>query len=368
MDPARVSIMMPAYDAGGYIAEAIESVLAQSYQEWELLVVNDGSTDDTAEVAGNYRDPRIRIFSKSNGGESSARNMALDHSHGEFIAYLDADDVYLRHHLAVTVGFLDQHREIDAVYTDGLHIDEHGQRLASLQSRRRGPFEGRLYEEVVRASDVFGPPACVVLRHELVARHHMRYDERIVIGPDWDFFTGYAEHATFAYLADQTCLYRVHRQNITAQVDPARRAGFLALCRENAIAMAAFRNCSVQTRSTVFYDLLVNLLRGQPKRRQCVIEGAEFNALPAEERARLLRLMAADAIARDGDHAHIADWLARARALKPNDRRTALLSLLFTVSPSMASAFVKARTSARAARQDSAPFADLMPATPAATH
>ena len=87
------------------------------------------------------------------------------------------------------------------------------------------------------ASDVFGPASCVVLRHDLVAQSALRYDTRIVIGPDWDFFTRYADLATFGYLPDHTCLYRVHQSNITAQVDGRRRAGYLAICREKAIRM-----------------------------------------------------------------------------------------------------------------------------------
>lgn len=277
MQPGLVSVMMPAFNAARYIGLAIQSVQAQSYVQWELLVVNDGSTDATAEVVRGFGDPRIRLINKENGGESTARNVALDNSNGQFIAYLDADDAYLPHHLAVTVGFLDANPHRDAVYTDGFHIDEHGHRLAPLKSRRRGPFEGRVYEEVVRASDVFGPPLCVVLRHELVSRHRLRYDPRIVIGPDWDFFVRYADLATFGHLPDPTGLYRVHQSNITAQVDGTRRAGFLAICREKAIKMASFKACSVETRAAVFYDLMINLLRNQPERRAAV---ADWESLP----------------------------------------------------------------------------------------
>src|SRR5690606_26568582 len=125
------------------------------------------------------------------------------------------------------------------------------------QSRRRGPFEGRIFNEVVRASDVFGPPGCVVMRHELVAWRRLRYDTRIVIGPDWDFFIRYSDHATFGYVGERTYLYRVHQSNITAQIDHTRRAGFLALCREKAIGMVSFGACPVETQAAVFYELLV---------------------------------------------------------------------------------------------------------------
>jgi glycosyltransferase involved in cell wall biosynthesis len=351
-----VSVMMPAYNAGRYIREAIESVLAQSFANWELLVVNDGSTDDTAQAAAQFDDRRIRLINKENGGEASARNVALDCARGEFLAYLDADDVYLPNHLAATIGFLDANPHFDAVYTDGFHIDENGRRLVTLQSRRRGPFEGRLYEEVVRASDVFGPPMCVVLRRAIVVRHRLRYDPRIVIGPDWDFFIRYADLATFGYIPERTGLYRVHQTNITVQVDAARRAGYLAICREKAVRMDSFETCSVETRVAVLYDLLVNLLRGERAKRLAITRWPAFRGLPAPEQARLLRLMATDDIQRTPQSPDAGDWLEQASALNPADRRATALAVLYGWNPELCAALVR---TLRPRPQDVAPFADL---------
>ncbi|MCA9935692.1 MAG: glycosyltransferase, partial [Anaerolineales bacterium] len=278
-----VSVMMPAYNAERFIAEAIESVLAQSYEQWELLVVNDGSKDRTAVITARYDDPRIRLINKENGGEATARNRAIKESRGEFIAYLDSDDAWLPHHLQVTVAYLQAHPEREAVYTDGYHYTPEGKRTKPLSARRRGPFEGDIFAQVVRASDVFGPPICVVLRHELVAQHQLRYDTRIVIGPDWDFFTRYSELATFGYLDDKTCLYRVHQTNITVQVDRKRRAGYLALCREKATQLARFDELPVWVRTAVYDDLLVYLTIGQPQRQNQLVQTAQFAALPADK-------------------------------------------------------------------------------------
>lgn len=363
MQPGLVSVMMPAYNAAPYIEQAIRSVLPQTYPEWELLVVNDGSTDPTSAIARGIADARIRVFDKTNGGESSARNVALDHARGEFVAFLDADDAFEPEHLETAIRHLRAHPECDAVYTDGTHIDEHGRPLTSLQSRRRGPFEGRIYEEVVRASDVFGPPGCVVLRHDLVASHGLRFDPRIVIGPDWDFFIRYTDRATFAPLAQRTYLYRVHRSNITAQVDHTRRAGYLTICREKAIGMASFRACSVETRAAVFYDLLVNLLHGRNDRRALMLESSPFTTLPAGEQARLLRLTAADAALNgDPDQVTIGAWLDRAAALQPRDWRARVLARLHGVSPMLCRGFLRAIAPARGSTRPTAPFADLEPA------
>ena len=360
--PGLVSVMMPAYNAGRFIAEAIESVQAQSYPDWELLVVNDGSTDETAVIAQRYtHDPRVRLLHKENGGEASARNVALENSRGEFIAYLDSDDGWLPHHLEVTIQHLAAHPEHDAVYTDGYHYDPQGRRGSPLSSNRRGPYNGRLYEALVWSSNIFGPPICVVLRHDLVARHRLRYDTRIVIGPDWDFFIRYTDLAQFGYVDERTCLYRVHETNITVQVGGKRRAGYLALCREKAIAMPSFAHCPAETRAYVFYDLLIVLLAGEPERQTAVTLTPQFAALPPHEQGRLLRLLASKTLLRDQNIAPVADWLARAQAANPQDRQTRLLAAIYRLNPGLARWFLRQREGAQPkAPANQSPFGDLV--------
>ncbi|MCB0790352.1 MAG: glycosyltransferase family 2 protein [Flavobacteriales bacterium] len=92
-DGPLISVIMPAYNAGPFIGAAIRSMIAQSYGNWELLVVNDGSTDDTGTVIAGFDDPRIRRFQQANGGIGSARNHALRQVRGEFLCTFDADDI-----------------------------------------------------------------------------------------------------------------------------------------------------------------------------------------------------------------------------------------------------------------------------------
>lgn len=91
---ALISVIMPAFNAGTYISEAINSVLKQNHSNWELLIVNDGSTDNTESIIKSIADPRIKYFKKENGGVSSARNLALQNMKGEYFCFLDADDTF----------------------------------------------------------------------------------------------------------------------------------------------------------------------------------------------------------------------------------------------------------------------------------
>lgn len=359
MTSGLVSVMMPAYNAERYIGQAIESVLAQRYERWELIVVNDGSSDGTAGVVARYADPRIRVVHQENQGESAARNRALDEMKGEFVAFLDADDVFYPHHLELTIRYLQAHPERDAVYTDGYHCDEDGNRLASLSSRRRGPFTGDIFEELVRASDVHGPPTCVVLHRRPILDQDLRFDPAIVIGPDWDFMTRYAQWTQFGYLDDHTVLYRIHQTNVSVRVGLQKRALYMARCREKAIQMQRFDTCSLETRVAVFYDLLVNLLAGHPERQQEMTAVPAFKALPAAERARLLRLAAARALSREGNQPYVRQWLGEARALNPRDVRSAALSFLYGLHPELCRLFVRLRTRGQATPLTTPPLGDL---------
>lgn len=360
MHQPTVSIMMPAYNAEPYIGMAIESVLNQVFTDWELIIVNDGSHDRTAEIAAGYADERIRLVHQENAGEAAARNHALSLASGKWLAFLDADDQYLPNHLELTIRYLESHPAKDGVYTDGRHIDQFGNELKSLSSRRRGPFEGWIFEPLVQASDVFGPPLCVVIRRSLIAKHQLLYDTRIVIGPDWDFFTRYAEYADFGYINQETCLYRVHVTNITVLTGLEKRAGYLAICRMKAIKLEGFARCSLEARSFVFYDLLVRLLAGKPEEQNEILAWPEFLNLPNAEKSRILRLMASQAILHESQNEHeIRKWLSTANQLNPEDRRGAILQSLYSLSPTASRLFLRLRRSSQENLQTRLPFEDL---------
>ncbi len=359
IQPGLVSIMMPAYNAEQFIAQAIESVLAQTYQNYELIIVNDGSTDRTPSLVLKYDDSRIRVIHQSNGGEASARNTALRHMRGEYIAFLDADDVFLERHVELGVAYLQNHPEYAGVYSDGFHCDTQGKRMQPLSSNRRGPFEGFIFEEIARASDVFGPPTCVTIRRALVTQYHLEFDSDIVIGPDWDFFTQFAELGNFGYIPDHTCLYRVHRTNITLRTTLEKRRQSLARCREKVINLDAFPALKDETRSAVFYDLLVNLLIGHPQRQDEITAGQEFNNLPKADQARLLRLMASKSVLNGQKGEQIHAWLRRSRELNPADRRGAIISGLYQLHPAVCRLFLNFRERLQPGEKETSPFGSL---------
>lgn len=362
-----VSILMPLYNSEAFVGQAIESALAQTYANWELLIVDDGSLDNSRAAAESYHDERIRIFHQANGGEAAARNTGLNHIRGEIISFLDADDLYLPDHLERTVSYLRGHPDRDGVYTDGYHCDTQGRRLQSLSSRRRGPFEGDIFEALVRAQDVFGPPLCVVLRSAPVVEHQLRLDTEIRLGTDWDFFVRLSQYAQFGYIDQKTCLYRIHTTNLSTHTDLTRRLSSQTRCRKKAIQLPKFDACSVETRVAVFYDLLVNGLADQPERQKEVVGWPQFERLPDEEQSRLLRLMAAGGLGGfvDPDDVSVAagemygEWLERAVRLAPGDRRARLLYQLFSLSPGLARRALRLRRLGKPQERFKEPMSDI---------
>lgn len=110
-----VSIIMPVFNAGCYVRASIDSVLGQSYSNWELIIVNDGSTDNSRKIIKSYSDCRLRYFEKENGGVSMARNLALENMRGKFFCFLDADDLLTPNSISCRIKLFQEEREVGIV-------------------------------------------------------------------------------------------------------------------------------------------------------------------------------------------------------------------------------------------------------------
>lgn len=125
-DPA-ITVLMPAYNAEKYISQAIDSVLNQSFHDFELLIINDGSSDNTEQIIRAYGDERIRLINQSNQGIAAALNMGLLNARADLVARFDADDLCAAHRLEMQYGFLSTHPDYLVVGTDADYIDMHGE-------------------------------------------------------------------------------------------------------------------------------------------------------------------------------------------------------------------------------------------------
>src|SRR5438067_1462792 len=143
---------MPAYEAGAFIAEAIESVLSQTYEHLRLFVVDDGSTDRTREIVAAFRDDRVHYLRRAHGGPSAARNTGLSASDAPFVAFLDADDRWRPHKLAAQVDMLEREPSVGLVHGFQLTIDAGGRPIVE----RRGGLRGYVFDDLLGGNLVTG--------------------------------------------------------------------------------------------------------------------------------------------------------------------------------------------------------------------
>ncbi len=123
MNP-KVTVVVPAFNVSKYIAASLRSILAQTFTDFEVIVVNDGSTDDTAKIVAAFRDPRIQLLTQKNRGLAGARNSGIRLAKGEYIAFLDSDDLWLPEKLDRHVRHLDSKPRVGVSYSGSSFIDD----------------------------------------------------------------------------------------------------------------------------------------------------------------------------------------------------------------------------------------------------
>ena len=203
----RVSITIPSFNCARYLGRAIDSALAQTYADYEIIVVDDGSTDDTRGVLTRFGD-KIRYVYQPNGGLSSARNLALAHASGEFIAYLDADDLWYPHRLQTQVAFLDTHPACGFVHSDVTIIDDDDRvihRAYNAETRRDVP-EGYCALNLLRRCHVQVPS--VLERRECIERVG-NFDGRLKTAQDYLHWIRIAlDGMAVGYIPEPLAMYR----------------------------------------------------------------------------------------------------------------------------------------------------------------
>ena len=214
--PARVTVIIPTYNRVRYLGEAIHSVLNQTFAELELVIVDDGSTDATAELVGAVGDPRVRYLRQPHRGISAAMNSGLRDARTEYVARLDSDDIWLPDLLARLTAVLDARTDIGVAYGKAQAMNKHGQALAHTQGMR-----GRFPNETLR-SIVYDDCTCniaLVARRECFDRAGF-YDEKLAASEDWDMWLRVARHYRFCFVDQTVARFRWHDENLTGLLSP----------------------------------------------------------------------------------------------------------------------------------------------------
>lgn len=322
---STVSIIMPVYNGEQFITQAIDSVLDQTWQDWELVVIDDGSTDGTADIVSAYDDPRIRYIYQENQGQPAALNRGLEAVKGSYVTTLDADDWLGPSSLKDRAVCLEEHPEFGAVYCDGYYCSPSGDILKRFSDERYSDnVTGDIYDALV-ISSLYSAGSSVMIRREVIDQHQLRYDESIVWCQDWDFYIRVAEWARFGYVGSPSVYYRLHDTNMTMTMPKGRRLQSLIRTSRKVLDSPRFARVSLDQKRAFFYRFLVNDLVGHIEQQKDVINSAAFQALPRREQATLLRWIATSYLLDGVQSDFVKELLQSTWKLAPLDLKASLL-------------------------------------------
>ncbi len=223
-DPGRlVSVVMPAFNAGKYIARTIASVCAQSHRDLEIIVVDDNSTDDTAALVEEAaaKDGRISLLRSPQRGASKARNLGISRAHGRYIAPIDADDLWTRDKLARQLAILEAAgRDTGVVYCWAAGIDDDEKIVLPVWNASRA--SGDVLHEIIK-SGILSCGSTPLIRTKYVEAVG-GYDEALGLGEDWKFYTALAGVCRFEVIPECLTGYRIRSDSTSLHVEPMERA------------------------------------------------------------------------------------------------------------------------------------------------
>jgi glycosyltransferase involved in cell wall biosynthesis len=216
---------VPAYNASATIRSTISSILTQTVQDTEVLVVDDGSADTTPDVVRGIEDPRIRLISKTNGGVSSARNAGIEAARARWVAFLDSDDLWLPEKLELQLAAVENGGP-RAVQSGVYYVDDELQVLSVERCNRTR--DGLL--NVLRFQNMPAAPSTLLAERDMLVRLG-GFDESLVILEDWDLMIKLSRKGGVLSIEQPLALYRVHSGNRSRDVDLHVEPGLRVLDR-----------------------------------------------------------------------------------------------------------------------------------------
>lgn len=204
----KVSLVIPTFNCEQYLSEAIESVLNQTYCDFEILVVDDGSTDNTRAKIERYKS-MIRYIPQNNQGPSAARNLGIRHSNGKYIGFLDADDLWFPEKLKLQVDYLEQVHDVGLVTCDALSFKDNTILVPSMAEERK-LHSGWVLKYLLREN--FLNTNNVLIKRDVFEKVGF-FDEHRKFSEDYDLWLRIAKYYKIGYVDQVLTKYRIHNKN-----------------------------------------------------------------------------------------------------------------------------------------------------------
>lgn len=274
-----VSVVVPAYNAEVYLAETISSVLNQTYQNLEVILVDDGSSDTTAQIALSFSgDTRFHYIFQKNAGVSAARNKGYRESKGEYLAFLDADDLWLPNCLEERVKILDANPAVGLVHTDMVIIDEKGVATGQVLQGK----EGRILDELLLWNNTCIPAPSSILVPRSVLEAVGLFDTDLSTAADQEFFFRVAHRYPIARIPKPLGLYRIHGTNMHQNIALMERDHTLAYrkaAQHNFFKSKAFKKRAFSNLYLILAGSWWVSCRNKPKTAEFLLKSFLYNPL-----------------------------------------------------------------------------------------
>jgi glycosyltransferase involved in cell wall biosynthesis len=247
---ALISVIIPAYNAGKTILETIRSVQEQTFQDFEIIIINDGSTDNTLEVLDTIQDDRLKVFSYKNGGLPTARNRGVDHANGNFISFLDADDLWTPDKLELQLQSLEQNPDAAVSYSWNACMFQEEEFVTFI---RGGNFyhEGNVYSQLLLGNFI-GNGSNILIRRDVLNEIGL-FDPDLKSYEDWDFYIRTASKFFFVVVPHYQVLYRKMAGSMTSKIEIMETEGLRVIEQAYQIVPHELAYLKSQSLANLFY-------------------------------------------------------------------------------------------------------------------
>jgi glycosyltransferase involved in cell wall biosynthesis len=221
-----ISVIIPAYNAERTILETIASVHKQTFSHFELIVINDGSNDKTLELLNTIQDSRLKVFSYSNGGLPTARNRGISHATGEFITFLDADDLWTPDKLELQLAALQQHPEAGVAYSWTHYMNDKGE---SFHAGKPVLYEGNVYGKLLIENFLDSGSNPLIRRQAIDSVGE--FDPTLKSCEDWEYWLRLAARWDFVVVPKSQIFYRQSSGAMSSQIEVMEKYNLIVIER-----------------------------------------------------------------------------------------------------------------------------------------
>ncbi len=259
----QISVIIPVYNGEKTIFETIESVLNQTESDFELILINDGSQDSTLDIVASIQDPRLKVFSYPNAGVSASRNRGIAHACGEFISFLDADDLWTPDKLEAQLRVLQENPQAAVAYSWLDYIDECGQ---FLRTGCRKTATGDVYPELLLYQFLENGSNALIRAQAL--SQVGGFDQSLTHAEDWDMFLRLAARYHFVAVPSPQILYRMSASSASSNLSKMEAESLKVLERAYSQAPESLQYLKKQSLAIFYKYVIYKTFEGIPGRQK----------------------------------------------------------------------------------------------------